>query len=189
MYKMPTETFAQSVFCSSRTEMPMNLFHTDLKHQTITEITPEELRSLGVKALAIDADNTSGYDARPEPLPGVIEWIADMKQAGFPVLLLSNAELKRAKVLADKLGIPAVGLACKPLPIGYFRAAKALHVKRNELAMVGDQLFTDIAGANLVGVKAVYVFPYAPEERSVKSFRRRRKWEQKIFARQEGNKA
>ena len=163
----------------------MSLLRADLKFDSITDITLEHLTALGVTALCIDADNTSGYDARPEPLPGVPEWVKSMQDAGVQVLLLSNAGAKRAGIFADKLGIPVVGLAAKPLVHGYFMACLKLRKTPGQVAMVGDQLFTDILGANLAHMKSIYVFPFAKEERSRVSFGIRRGLEKVVFSLQE----
>lgn len=143
----------------------MNILRPDYRCRYLTDISPETVRDLGCKAVLIDADNTSSYDLTTDPLPGTEDWVASMREAGIPVLLLSNAKVERAKVLADRYGIPVVGLAAKPLVHGYFCAASRLHTSRRELLMLGDQLFTDILGANLAGCKSVWVEPYEADKR------------------------
>ncbi len=140
-------------------------FRPELHKHRLTDITAEDIRSLGAKAILLDADNTSSYDNTKTPLPGTIEWINAMKEEGFRILLLSNAKEDRAKILADQYGIPVVGLAAKPLPFGYLRAGKKLHLGVDEMVMIGDQLFTDIRGANRVHVHTIYVDRYQKETR------------------------
>ena len=163
------------------------LFKTDLKRRTLRDVTAEDILSLGASAVAIDADNTSSYDGTTEPLPYSCDWIREMEGAGIPVILLSNAKNVRARALADKYGIPVVGLALKPLPFGYIRAAAKLKLPCKKICLIGDQLFTDILGANLSGCRSIYVYPYKPEERNVDSYRRRRANEKKIFSYLEKN--
>ena len=143
----------------------MKLLHPDDRCRYLTDITPERVKALGCKAVLIDADNSSSYDLTTEPLPGTMEWVASMKEAGLPVLLLSNAKAERAKVLADRYDIPVVGLAAKPLVHGYWQAAWRLRTSPRKLLMLGDQLFTDVLGANLAGCRSVWVEPYEKDKR------------------------
>ena len=143
----------------------MKLLKPDAKCRLLTEVTPATVRALGCKAVLIDADNTSSHDLTTDPLPGTEDWVRSMKAAGLKVLLLSNAKTKRAKVLADRYAIPVVGMAAKPAPFGYFRAAFRLRTRPGKTVMLGDQLFTDILGANLAGCKSIWVEPYEADRR------------------------
>lgn len=157
------------------------LFKSDLKVQSVRDIKPETLRSLGVKTIAVDADNTTSHDRTTTPLPGAEEWIKELKKEGFKIVLLSNAATARAKVLADQYDITPLGLALKPLPFGYIRVALRTRTMPQKICMIGDQLFTDIMGANICGFKSIYVFPYAKETRNAASFAARRFLERQIF--------
>lgn len=158
------------------------LFYAEIKKQAIGEISPEELIGMGIKVVALDADNTSSFDRTTKPLPGTEDWIKSLKGAGLKVVLLSNAKTERAKVLADIYDIPVIGMSCKPLPFGYMRAVLKFRTKPQHICMIGDQLFTDILGANICGFKSIYVFPYEKEKRNSKSFAVKRFAEKLIFA-------
>ena len=134
-------------------------FYVEEKSLGLLHITPEKLNEMGVKVIALDADNTSSFDRTTEPIPGAVEWVQNMKNAGFKVVLLSNGKKERAKILADQYGIPVLGLCCKPLPFGYWRAVLKFIKKPSEFVMIGDQLFTDIWGANMWGYKAILCKP------------------------------
>ncbi len=161
------------------------LFKTDIRKQTLWDISVAELLDMGVEAVTVDADNTTSYDATTEPLPFSHDWIKEVKAAGIRVVLLSNASTERASVLAKQYDIPVVGMGLKPLPIGYLRAALKLRLPPSKICMVGDQLFTDILGANAVGYKSIYVYPYQPETRNVVSYKIKRMAEKAIFAYQD----
>jgi len=161
------------------------LFHCDMKRRTMTDICAEDLKRLHTKVIAIDADNTACVTFTTAPLPGVEEWIAERKKEGFSVILVSNAQTKRSRVLGDALGIPTVGTALKPLPFGYWRACLKMRVRPKHMTMIGDQLLTDALGANLAGVNMIYVFPYEMEPRAVKLFAAKRHLEELIFTAQE----
>ena len=72
----------------------------------------------------------------------------------------------------------------KPFPFGYFRAALKLRTSPKKAVMLGDQLFTDILGANLAGCKSIWVEPYEEDKRD-KYFLIKRKLEQWVSKRWE----
>ncbi len=162
-------------------EFVHKLFKTDIRKQTVWDIRVDELLEMGVRAVTVDADNTTSYDGTTEPLPFSHDWIKELKAAGISVVLLSNAATERAQVLAEQYDIPVIGMALKPLPIGYLRAALKLRLWPSKICMVGDQLFTDILGANITGFKSIYVYPYKPETRNVVSYKIKRTAEKLIF--------
>lgn len=157
------------------------MFKTDLKRDGLLSVTVEDLKSLGVKAVALDADNTSSFDRTTTPIPGAKEWVKNVEKAGIKVLLLSNGKTERAKILADQYGIPVVGLSCKPLPFGYIRAVIKTRTKPSNYCMVGDQLFTDIMGANLVGFKSIYCKPAGKDAKQKVGFAIKRFCEKVVF--------
>ncbi len=148
----------------------------------ITDITVEFLKENNITALLLDVDNTMSVAHGNKILrEGLPEWLSDMKENGISLMILSNAKKERAKRFADSVGLPVVGLAAKPLPFGYFKAARLLETKRKNVAMVGDQVFTDIMGGRLSGVKTILVTDITPEEKL--NFRIKRNLEKKLFKR------
>ena len=131
---------------------------------SITDISVEFLYEQGIKGLLLDVDNTMsvahGNKALREGLP---EWLSDMKENGIELMILSNAKTARARRFADSVGLSVIGLAAKPLPFGYHRGVKALGLKRRQVAVIGDQIFTDIWGGRLSGVKTLLVTDITPE--------------------------
>ena len=149
---------------------------------SVTDITPEFLDKNNIKALLLDVDNTlSVAHANKTLRNGVPEWLSDMREADISMMILSNAKKKRAVRFADSVGLDVVGLAAKPLPFGYLRAVKKLRVKRKNVAIVGDQIFTDVMGGNLSGVKTILVTDITPEEKPF--FKLKRKLERKMLKR------
>jgi len=134
-------------------------FYVEEKSDGLLFITPEKLRSMGIEVIALDADNTSSFDRTTEPIPGAVDWVESMKKAGFEIVLLSNGKKKRAKILADQYDIPVLGLCCKPLPFGYWRAVLKFRKNPAKFVMIGDQLFTDIWGANMWGYQSIWCKP------------------------------
>lgn len=136
---------------------------TALQHR-VTDLTPEYLRGMGVRALLLDVDNTIASYTSHQPIPGAVEWGRRMVEEGFRVLIVSNNFKKRVGPFAARFGLDFISFAMKPLPFGYLRARSRLGVKRRECAIIGDQIFTDVIGANLCGMRSVLLEPIEPEE-------------------------
>lgn len=130
----------------------------------ITDITIEDLRKIGAKAVAVDLDNTLLYDSSYRFLDGAKKWVEEMKAEKMPIIILSNTYNKRANALSKTLDIDYISKARKPDTKGYFRAAEKLGIDVSELAMIGDQLLKDILGANRAGAISIYVKPFMTEK-------------------------
>ena len=87
-----------------------------------------------------------------------------LKEIGFKCLLLSNNKEKRVRSFADQVGAKYIYKAGKPKPSGYKRAMEILKTKADSTVFVGDQIFTDIIGANLAGIRSILVEPIDPHE-------------------------
>lgn len=148
----------------------------------ITDITVGFLKENNITALLLDVDNTMSVAHGNKTLrEGLSEWLSKMKENGISLIILSNAKKERAKRFADSVGLPVVGLAAKPLPFGYLKAVKSLKVKCKNAAMVGDQVFTDILGGKLSGVKTILVTDITPEDKL--NFKIKRSLEKKLLKR------
>ena len=77
----------------------------------------------------------------------------------FKVTIVSNGKKKRVSNFADPHDIDYIFNAQKPLSKNYKKAIRLMDVPKNETIMVGDQLMTDIFGANLIGLKSILVIP------------------------------
>ncbi len=130
----------------------------------VYDITPQLLLQLGVKAVALDVDNTLTRNNSPEIEQKMSQWLRDIQQQGFALIIVSNNVKKRVGPFARGLGLEYIYSANKPLPGGLARVCKKLDIRREELLMVGDQLFTDILAANFFGCPSVLVEPFHLEQ-------------------------
>ena len=142
----------------------MHIFQPTAVRERVTEITPQFLQSLGVRALLLDVDNTLATYTSHAPSPGALEWVKAMGEAGFRMIIISNNFKGRVGSFGAVFGLDTLSFALKPLPVGYLRAAKRLRVKPQECVIIGYQIFTDIVRANLCGMKSVLLSPIEPEE-------------------------
>ena len=149
------------------------MFHATVALRSVLQIQPGLLRQYGIRGLMLDLDNTLTTHDNPAPAEGVLSWIGLMRQAGIAMMIVSNNRPHRVQPFATALGLPFVAEGAKPLPRGFRLAQKRMQLPFSQLAVVGDQIFTDILGANLCGVKSIYVRPIQYEN---KGFLRVKRW-------------
>lgn len=140
------------------------MFQPDLYVRDVFSLDLTLLAELGVDTLLVDLDNTL--------LPrnsGVVsdeakEWAHRAKEAGFKVCLVSNNWHERVEGVARQLGLELVAKAVKPLPFAFLMALRKLGSRRGTAATIGDQLFTDVLGGMLLGMKTVMVLPLSSSD-------------------------
>lgn len=139
----------------------------------VTDISYKMLSKFCVRYVLLDIDNTIKSCGTTKPYEGIEAWLREMKEHGVRVILCSNNFKSRVKPFSDALGAEYVSFCLKPSPFGFLRAKRRLHAKRGEILVVGDQVFTDIMGAKLMGFKALLVDPVSLDnERGTVRFRR-----------------
>lgn len=134
-----------------------------------------------IKGLILDLDNTLSMHGNPAAEEGVFEWLAEMRRLGISMTVVSNNTQRRVMPLANELGLEFIAFGCKPLTFGLKKAAKRAGLQKSELAVVGDQIFTDIIGGNLIGVKTILVEPFHLEKGAL--FKVKRLLEELVFKR------
>ncbi len=157
----------------------MSLLHPTVWLKHITALTPGLLARWGVRGLILDVDNTLTTHGNPVPSPGILAWLAAMRRAGVRLIILSNNGAPRVAPFARLLELPFEAGGKKPLRGGFLRAAKALGLPARAVAVVGDQLFTDVLGGNRANMKTVLVTPIQPEK--MWYFRIKRRLEKRVL--------
>ena len=141
----------------------MSIFCPDYIFKSVDRITPEFLRERGIRALVLDVDNTLTAHDSQELAPGVADWLDRMRKAGIEMRISSNNTASRVRPFAQKVGLPFVSFSLKPSPRGLRIAKKAFGVEKREMALVGDQVFTDMFAAKFYGIPVLMVQPVAPD--------------------------
>lgn len=137
----------------------LEIFKPTWMVQSIFSITAEQLKDHGIKALLVDLDNTLIAWNEPEATEDSINWIQKMKKAGIPIMILSNNSGGRIKKVAELLEVEYVPRSMKPTSRAFKIAEKRLDLSVNEMVMVGDQIITDVLGANLYNLRSILVKP------------------------------
>jgi HAD superfamily phosphatase (TIGR01668 family) len=153
----------------------------------LTDLTVEQLKTLGVTTLLLDVDNTLSTHHSQTPLDGVEDWLNQMGQANIKMFIVSNARESRVAPFAKKLGLEFFSLCKKPLPFRLNKAIGRLGANKQEVMLCGDQLFTDMPAGNLCGIKTLLVTPAQLE--TGWTFRIRRRLEQPLLLKYEKENA
>ena len=125
----------------------------------VSEISLEYLKENNIKGLILDVDNTL-IDYYRNISEETINWTNSLKENGIKMCILSNSNKKdKVKEVAGKLGLEYIYFGMKPLKRGFKRAKKMLGLENNEIAAVGDQIFTDVIGSNRMKMFSILVEP------------------------------
>ena len=149
----------------------------DLFFNDIYEITPEFLVSEGICGLVLDIDNTLVTYDDPVPTESVSAWFKSMEAAGIKMAFVSNnSNPDRVRTFNKDLGYFAMHKGGKPFGGGVRRAMAAMGTTKENTAIIGDQLLTDIMAGKCAGLKRSYaVLPI--KDRTELFFRTKRKIE------------
>lgn len=135
------------------------LVKPDLTVETAYDVSPSLLRSHGRSALMVDLDDTVIPSNSNTMAPPFRNWFEQLEEGGVGVLILSNGRPARVVHWANILGVEGLALVGKPFSFAFARGLRRLKMSPSETAMVGDQLFTDVLGANLAGILSILVRP------------------------------
>ena len=127
--------------------------------KTIYAVSPDQLRARGIRAVFSDLDNTLIAWNNPDGTPELRQWMTALKEAGIPLIVISNNSKDRVAKATKNLDLPFVSRSLKPLSFGIERARTKLGLKKSEVVMVGDQLMTDMLAAHEAGVRSILVQP------------------------------
>lgn len=135
----------------------MNLFLPDIYTQSIYTINYEDLKNAGIKIILFDLDNTLIPINANEPTKKIKDLFDDIKKSGLKPVIMSNSGKKRVEPFKEGLFVDAACSSMKPLKKKYKKVLNIYNVKPGEVAAVGDQLLTDILGANRMGITSILV--------------------------------
>lgn len=140
------------------------ILYPDAYFKNAREITTEFLNKNNIKALILDLDNTLIDYERNMP-KGTIEWVNELKKNGIKFFIVTNTnKKKKVEEISKKLEIKYIYFAKKPLKSGLIKAKKRLQEKPENIAVVGDQLFTDVLGGNRCKMFSILVDPIAERD-------------------------
>ena len=132
---------------------------------TVEEVNLAALRGSGKRLILLDVDNTL-LPWRGDDIPSTVhEWLSEGKSLGLEFCILSNTRHPERLIgLSERLGVPYIRSKFKPSRRMYLMALEKHGCKPEEAVMVGDQLLTDVLGANRSGIDAIWIRPVGKRE-------------------------
>ena len=123
----------------------------------------EALYRDGYRGIIFDIDNTLVPHGAPADERS-IALFERLHKLGYRVMLLSNNKEPRVKMFNDAVGASYIFKAGKPATGNYYKAMEQMQTNQKNTLFVGDQLFTDVWGANRAGIRTFLVKPIHPKE-------------------------
>ncbi len=148
------------------------MLYPSLIVDSIRDITTEILEENHIKGLILDIDNTLVPNHVAEADESAVQWVENIKAAGYKVCIVSNAAKRRVVRFNDKLQLYALHRAMKPGKIAFKKACRMMGIKNENAAVIGDQIFTDVYGGNRAGMFTILVKPIDQREGKFVQFKR-----------------
>ena len=138
-------------------------FYPDRLYDSAYEIEYDKLYQQGYRGIIFDVDNTLVEHGAPVNKKAA-DLFAALQNMGYETCIISNNSEERVKPLADKVNSKYVSKAGKPSPVNYYKAMELMNTGQSNTFFVGDQVFTDVWGANRAGIMSMLVKPIAKHE-------------------------
>lgn len=135
----------------------MSVFHPEMYAASLSDIDLLKLKEAGIRLVLLDNDNTIGAAVDTAVAPEADAFVKEVRKAGMDAMVLSNNFSYRARERAERLGLSYIGFCLKPLKQSYERAMMLKGVRKEECVMIGDQVITDICGANRCGMHTILI--------------------------------
>ena len=124
---------------------------------SLTDVTPELLSARGVRFLMLDFDNTIVPYTTNEPTEAVAAWLRRIQASEIRLCVVSNSRKPRVVEFCKKYGLDCITHAKKPFQRGIRECLARFSLDPAECALAGDQIYTDVLGANCAGMTSVLV--------------------------------
>lgn len=137
-------------------------------HGSVLKLTPEILKQNQLKGLVLDVDETLVPMRMAEVSEELLPWVEEVRQVAALWLVSNNISEARIRRIAKSLDIPYIAGAGKPSRRKVRRAVEAMDLPVEQVAMVGDRLFTDVLAGNRLGMFTILVEPMVHLDETVR---------------------
>ncbi len=142
----------------------IELYKPDVYKKDIYAIDYKKLKSMGIKCILFDLDNTLVPYYRKGPTRKIKDFIENIKDMGFKVILFSNSSKKRLTPFKDILEVDCSASSRKPFSKKFKKVLTEYKYSESEVAIIGDQIPMDIFGGNRMGIFTILVNPISDKE-------------------------
>lgn len=151
----------------------MEKYIPDIYTKSIYTIDYVKLKNIGITHLLFDLDNTLCPIKMKEPNKKLKELFKDLKENGFTCFIFSNASKKRVSAYSDILEVKGYHKMKKPLKKGFTNFIIENALQETNVAIIGDQMLTDIKGGNEIGIMTILVNPVSKKDSLITTFTRK----------------
>lgn len=137
----------------------MNYFYPDIYQKNIYTINYDKLKNFGIKCLLFDLDNTCVPYVDRRPTKKLKSLFNKLQDEGFKVIIFSNSPKERLEPFKKELNVDCCAKAGKPRKGKFLKVLRTYNYDLSEMAIIGDQLMTDIYGGNKFGITTILVNP------------------------------
>ncbi len=142
----------------------MEEYIPDVYAKSIYTVDYAKLWGQGIKCLLFDLDNTIVPSHESEPPKKAKELFTSLKQKGFKVIIFTNSPMIRLRGFKNNFGVDGVSSAFKPFTYKLKKLLRKYHYTINEVAIIGDQMMTDIKVGNKIGITTVLIEPVSKKD-------------------------
>ena len=125
----------------------------------LTDVTAQMLTEREITFLMLDFDNTIVPYTSNEPTDEMEHWLQTMLRSGIGLCVVSNSKRDRVVKFCEARNIPCITHAKKPFSKGILQCRETFGFDLSHAALAGDQIYTDVLGANCAGARSILVTP------------------------------
>ena len=142
----------------------IEIFRPDIYSKSIFDINYKKLKEKGIKCILLDLDNTIAPVNIERPDNKTKKFLYELREKGFRLIIMSNSPKKRVEPFKNELELDSAAFSMKPRKAKYMKILKTFGYKPEEVAAIGDQLLTDVLGANRMQITSILVNPMSKKD-------------------------
>lgn len=151
----------------------MNNFIPDIYAKNVFNIDYKKLKSDGIKCILFDLDNTLAPVSENKPSKDIQELFAYIDDLNIKIIILSNSKKQRVAPFKEILNVDSAYLSMKPFKFKIKKVLKMFRFEFSEVALAGDQILTDVLGANRCGITSIFLDPLTDEDKFITKINRK----------------
>lgn len=142
----------------------MEQYIPDIYQKSIYTIDYDNLLLRGIKCLLFDLDNTLVPAHTKEANKKLKQLFDELKARDFKIIIFSNSSKNRVRPFKEELEVDCCASAGKPFPKKFLKIMEEYHFTVSEIAIIGDQMLTDVKGGNRIGITTILINPVSTKD-------------------------
>ena len=148
------------------------ILYPDKDVNNVYELTEEFYQQNNIKGVIFDIDNTLVTHTTEKPTEELLNYFKKLENIGIKIAIVSNNKKERVETFSKDTGYTHYWRAYKPFKKYLLKVQEEFNLPAENIALVGDQIFTDIYGANRMGFYSVIVTQLGANETGFVAFKR-----------------